>query len=446
MRKWPLRLKVALWSALVVALTLAVFAVGTAFHFYHEDIELLDRLLQREVSGVFAEIDRLPRTFDTAHGDWRAVLPAAYRHRHVQIWRAGVLVYSSTRATAEVFGGSRLAPGQYSLRGARRVRLAVVQRGDWQVRVAFDMHDLRDSVTELVRGFLIALPLLLLISALGCWWIARQALAPIEAVTRAAQAITAESLHERVPVPAGLDEIHRLALVLNSMIARLESSFLQAQRFCADTSHELRTPLAVIRAGLEAILSADELTAPQERQVLDLLDAATSLSSLSEKLLLLARADAGHLQIERQRFDLGVILREAIEEAAIFAEAEGITIRSELPTELIIQGDAARMMQVLRNLLENAVKYNRPGGSVVVHLAQQVGRVRLAITNTGAGLDASQAARLFERFFRAEAHRTSTGHGLGLNIAREIVRAHGGELQLESHEVEAVTFAATLPT
>jgi two-component system, OmpR family, heavy metal sensor histidine kinase CusS len=238
--------------------------------------------------------------------------------------------------------------------------------------------------------------------------------------------------------------VHRLTLVLNEMIARLENSFRQAKHFSADTSHELRTPLAVIHAGLESMLSSEEITPSQERQLLDLLDATTQLSSLSEKLLLLSRADAGHLDFECCPCDLVGLLREAIDEAAIFAEAAAIVIHLELPESLEVIGDPARLMQVLRNLLENAVKYNHPGGQVNVKLATEGASARLEITNTGQGLAPEQAARVFDRFFRAETHRGSPGHGLGLSISQEIVRAHGGDLRLERFETDGITFVARL--
>ncbi len=446
MKRWPLRLKIALWSALVVALAQLVSGLTIGAHFYHEDLELVDHLLKRDTGGVFSEIERLPTNMDWAPDHARALLPAAFKHRHVQIRKGGSVVYASDDNGTDLYGDDQLAAGNYNCSETERMRLAVVDNGPWQVRVAIDTHDVRDSIVELIRGILIASPALLLITALGGWWIARSALQPIEAVTVAAREINAARLDQRLPVPPCEDEVQRLTVVLNGMIARLETSFLRARRFTADTSHELRTPLSVIHAGLESFLAGDTLTPEQEQRVLALLDSTTELASLTEKLLLLSRADAGHLELDRTPFDLGAAVREAVEEADIFADTRDVQIeRDDLPAELTIDADAARIMQVLRNLLENAVKYNRPAGTVAVNAHQENGIARVSIRNSGIGLDTAEAERVFERFYRAETHRTSSGHGLGLSISQEIARAHGGDLVLVNHETDAIEFHLTLP-
>lgn len=445
MKSWPLRLKIALWSSLVVALALVVSGAVTARHFYHEDLELLDHLLREEVRGVFSELKRIPPGFDFSAQKLNHVLPAAYRRRHIEIRHAGTIVYRSHKSGPEYFGAESLGPGNYSAGRSGKLRLAIVNKAPWQVRVAFETREARDAAQELLMGSLVALPALLLITAFGGWWIARKALAPIQAVTHAAEQITAARLDQRLPVPASQDEVQHLSLVLNRMIERLERSFHQAQRFSADTSHELRTPLAVVHAGLEAMLVSKEITPTQEQQLLDLLDASTRLSHLSEKLLLLARADAGFLELNRVRVDLVAMLQECVDEASIFAESSGIQISSQLPEKLVIDADGARVMQVLRNLLENAVKYNRVNGRVVMELTNVNGFATLSITNTGAGLKSGDEEKLFTRFYRAEVHRSTPGYGLGLSISREIARAHGGSLSLNGAREDATTFVLALP-
>ena len=445
MKHWPLRLKIALWSALVVALAQFVSALATAAHFYHEELEMLDQILSHEVRSIFDDLQRIPPNTSYGQQSLERLLPAGYRHRNIELRHEGAVVYRTPGADPEMFGPEKQPAGISTLNTLGSIRLAVAVKGPWQIRLALETHQARISVKELARGFLLASPLLLLITALGCWWTARKALRPVQAVTDAAQRITAEHLDQRLPVPPARDELQRLSLVLNRMIERLERSFHQARRFSADTSHELRTPLAVVHAGLEAMLSSKEVTPTQERQLLDLLDATTRLSTLSEKLLLLARADAAHLQLELAPVDLVAMLRESIEEAAIFAENSGIAIDAELPDSLRLPGDAARLMQVWRNLLENAVKYNRPAGRVSVELVAEAGLVHVTVTNTGPGLTDEQASHLFTRFYRAEPHRGTVGFGLGLSISREIVRAHGGELSLESHTPEHISFLVALP-
>lgn len=446
MRSWPLRLKIALWSALVVALALSVTALAANWHFRQEDQELLDNLLKSEARGVVRELERIPADFDFEHRAVDRYLPANFAYRRIEITREGRVIYRSKKMSPEVFGRAALAPGYYSMGSDESLRLTVVDRGPWQIRVAIDTEQTRDPAQELRRAFLLSLPGLLLVTGLGGWWIARQALSPIQAVTRAAEEITAERLNRRLPVPSGKDEVRHLSLVLNEMIERLERSFLQAQRFSADTSHELRTPLAVLRAGLEAMLFTRGITSVQEKQLLDLLDASTNLAVLSEKLLLLSKADAGFVSLHHTRFDFADVLREAVDEAAVFADSSRIQMQSEAPLHLMLFGDKSRLMQVLRNLLENAVKYNRVGGVVKVCLSATATALQVEVMNTGAGVDPNHAGKIFERFYRAEAHRSSAGHGLGLSISQEIARAHGGALKLSSSNAELTTFVLTIPT
>jgi signal transduction histidine kinase len=428
MKNLPLQLRLTLWSVLVVAIGLLLFAVSAGIHSYHEDVELIDRSLQTEAKATFSEIKHQKKLLDWNNADAvRKRLPFEWRTRWMELSEGGVLRFRSPRLKGDSLGDSGLAPGTHSIRfHDRPLRLGIFEKSGWQLRIAMDMRESRASIFELVLGFLIALPVVLTTTAIGGWWIAKRALAPVAALTEAAEQITASDFQQRLPVPRNKDEIHRLTAVLNRMIERLEASFQQARRFSADASHELRTPLAVIRAGIESVLAKDNLSDRQQKELLDLLDETSRLGAISEKLLLLSRADAGRLDLDLAPMDLSALLNEALEEAQLLGENAMLSIEASIEPGVIIRADTDRIMQVLRNLLENAVKYNRTNGSVRVELARSEDEIWVRIENTGPTLRDDQRAQIFERFYRGEMHRPAYGHGLGLNLAREIARRAWG--------------------
>jgi signal transduction histidine kinase len=447
MKDFPLRLRLTLWSVLVVAIGLLLFAISTGIHSYHEDVELIDTVLGSELKTIFSEVRHEKNRVDWNDAEEvRKRVPFGWRMRRMEIWERGTLRYRSPRLKGDALGPAELAQGNYSTRlRDRPLRLGVFEKEGWQLRLAMDMREPRASVSELVLGFLIALPVVLATTAIGGWWIARRALAPVASLTEAAEQITASDFEQRLPVPRNKDEIHRLTGVLNGMIERLETSFQQARRFSADASHELRTPLAVIRAGIESVLAKDNLSESQEKELLDLLDETSRLAAISEKLLLLSRADAGRLELDLAPTDLSALLEEAVDEARLLGENTRVHLDARIPPGVTVCADNDRIMQVLRNLLENAVKYNRAQGRVHVELTPGEQEILVRIENTGPTLRDDQKARIFERFYRGEMHRPAHGHGLGLNLAREIARAHGGEVALVSSEHDATLFELRLP-
>jgi signal transduction histidine kinase len=447
MRDLPLQVRLTLWSVLAVATGLLLFAVSAGIHSYHEDLELIDNFLKTEAKAIFSEVKHQRKQLDWDNAlEVSKRVPVEWRLRRMELWDHGTLRYRSARLKEHALGDATLAPGTYWQRiRDRSLRVGVFEKDGWQLRLAMDMREPRASVFELLLGFLIALPLVLATTALGGWWIAKRALAPVAELTQAAEQITAMDCQQRLPVPRNKDEIHRLTSVLNRMIDRLETSFQQARRFSADASHELRTPLAVIRAGIESVLAENNLSDTQQKELLDSLDETSRLGAISEKLLLLSRADAGRLDLDLTPTDLSALVEEAVDEARLLGENMMLRIDATIAPGVVIRVDDDRVMQVLRNLLENAVKYNRPNGRIGIDLVQNDDAVCVRVANSGRTLREDQKVHIFERFYRGESHRPAHGHGLGLNLAREIARAHGGDVLLVSSENDATVFELRLP-
>ena len=446
MKRWPLARKLMLWSALVVGVSLLVCLSGAAWFIEHGEMAALDREMATESEQLFFDMAAVGKGGTTELPNiTNDMVPPALAGRFIELrGRRGELLFRSANlGEHSLQDRQHRAPSGHL--GERHVRTAVFQDEELTLYLAADLAENDDLVRKLRTGFFVALPLVLAVVGFGSRWIARQALRPIRAMAATAERITAERLDQRLEVPPTGDEIGRLSAVLNEMFDRLDASFQQAVRFSADASHELRTPLTIMRAGIEDLLRTPGLDPATEETLHDLLEEARRLAAISEDLLLLSRADAGHFALDLAEVDLCEIVRNCIEDVMILAEPHGIRIETDLPKEVRMKADANRLSRVFLNLFENAVRYNRDGGSVRVKLARTENRWELAVANTGTGIAPEHATRLFERFYRAAPGGSVRGHGLGLSIARELIRAHGGELALAGSDAEWTTFRVRLP-
>ena len=231
------------------------------------------------------------------------------------------------------------------------------------------------------------------------------------------------------------------------MFDRLQTSFEQVTRFTSDASHELKTPLALMRAEVEMALDSPRLASDQRDLLSDLIEQCTQLSHIVDGLLFLSRADDLSLAIKQDPVDLVALVRDLMEDAEILAEPSTLTLRSEMPVELLVAGDRQLLARAVMNLIDNAIKYNRPGGTVNISASIEGTNAVLSVRNTGPGIPSNLKQRVFDRFYRTDlSHNKETGgHGLGLSIAREIARAHRGEVTLVDSDSHWTEFSVVLP-
>jgi len=318
---------------------------------------------------------------------------------------------------------------------------AVIQVGESLVQLHTLLH-------KLVGELLVVGLLVLLACALGSYWLAARAFAPIQRLAATARAIKAGDLRSRVTVPTARDEVQYLALTLNEMIDSLDQAFSRQRRFVADASHELRTPVAVIRNKTDvALLGAS--TQQDYVTVLQGINAeAERLGNLISDLLALARGDEGRTQFERESVRLDLLAGAVAANGEPLAAERAITLEVQAPRPVTILGDEARLIQVVMNLLENAVRYTHPGGRVTVVVEARKNQARLAVRDTGIGIEPEHLPHIFERFYRvdpARRHRGGSSSGLGLSIVEWVVRAHGGAVAVESQLGQGSCFTVTLP-
>ncbi len=231
-----------------------------------------------------------------------------------------------------------------------------------------------------------------------------------------------------------------LAARLSDPVEKLAADSERSARFSADASHQLKTPVSVLRAGLEELMTRDNLTPDECDAIAALIHQTYRLSSLIEDLLLLSRMDSGRLELALRPIDLSHLMAAALDDLSAIADDRDLRIESDLAPDLRVSGDQRYTAIILHNLLENARKYNRPGGRIRVAARPEGDLVRLTVGNTGPGIAPAAQARIFERFHRGAIGEDVPGYGLGLNLARELARLHDGDLRLVRSENDWTEF------
>lgn len=285
----------------------------------------------------------------------------------------------------------------------------------------------------------------LLIAATGGWWFTRHALKPVTTLTEAAERIHDRNLGERLPRTGNRDELDRLTDVFNAMIARLDGSFQRIREFTLHASHELKTPITVLCGETETLLRDDSLPASQRDRAVSELEELRRLAVIVDGLTLLAKADAGQIQLTLAPVRLDDLVRDSFDDTQILAHASAIRVELTACDETTVLGDAHRLRQLLLNLADNAVKYNQHGGSITMSLRQNNGGAEFTIGNTGPGIPPEILPRVFDRFFRGDSSHSGDGCGLGLSIAQWIVAAHNGTIQIASTPAKLTTVTVRLP-
>ncbi len=279
------------------------------------------------------------------------------------------------------------------------------------------------------------------VAALGLGFaLARRATAPARELTRAARALAKGERSVRVPPRSG-DEMGEMARAFNSMADTIEEEDRLRRSFAADVAHELRTPLAILQTEVEGI--QDGVVQPSARAMASLHEEVLRLSRLVADLEMLASADAAGFSLTRRPVDLEPLLTELVREFQGRAEAVDVDLRASLTT-VTAEADETRICQVASNLLSNALKFTPSGGRVELCLASEGAWAVIRVSDTGPGIPPHELPHVFDRFFRGNGTRAG-GSGIGLTVARELIRAHGGELSVASEPGNGATFTARLP-
>ena len=316
--------------------------------------------------------------------------------------------------------------------------------GFW-VRGMISMTEYEQAMGNLPILFGSALPLLAVLAALGGFRITRRAFRPVTQMAETARAIgTGSDLSQRIETDGRGDELNQLGDTMNEMLARLQASFEAERQFSSDVSHELRTPIAVIRSQCEFALSGQAGEEEKREAFEAVLKQSERMNSIVSRLLLLSRAENGKFVPEREPVELNVLCETVCEELEAMAAERQVELAWNTE-ELQITGDETLLIRMVNNLVSNAIRYNRPGGSAEVSLRKRGKYAVLTVRDTGIGIRREDLRQIFNRFYRADRSRSSEGTGLGLSMAAWIARVHGGSIRAESVYGEGSVFTAELP-
>ncbi len=274
----------------------------------------------------------------------------------------------------------------------------------------------------------------------------RSVLKPLEEITRTATMLSAHNLSDRIRVEGIKNELKDLAVVINRMLDRIELSYNSQKQFVSDASHELRTPIAVIQ-GYAGLLERWGKNDPDimDEAIHAIAQEATSMHELVERLLFLARHDKKSLVLEMETFDPMEIVDEVYRGAKLLSTKHRFVC---MPVkDVTMEGDKVLLKQLLRILMDNAIKYTKEGGEITIGAKWKENQCYFFVKDTGMGISADQLTRVFDRFYRCDSARKAetSGHGLGLSIARVIVSAHQGTMKVRSKLGVGTTFWAIFP-
>ena len=296
------------------------------------------------------------------------------------------------------------------------------------------------------KGIFITTMTFLIVVAAGIgWFMARQAVSGVEAVTRTAQKISGGTLEERVPVKTRGDEIDQLAITFNQMLDRIQTLLTEIKEMSDNMAHDLRSPITRIRGIAEVTLTTGKSLSEYEAMAASTIEECDRLLDMINTMLMISKAEAGVDHLTREEIDLAEVVQEACRLFEPTAEDKGISLSCHLPKESHFLGDTQMIQRMLSNLLDNAIKYTPPGGSVSVSVSENDGQVVVSVKDTGIGIPPRDLPHVFERFYRGDESRSQTGIGLGLSLARAIARGHGGDITTTSNPNQGSTFTVTLP-
>jgi signal transduction histidine kinase len=435
MRNWPLRWKIALYSALLAVAATLGGAVTTWFVMRHAEIAAFDRRLTTDANEFFRDVEHFEAGRTISGSVFNEILvPLSLRKHLIEVTDSSGAVLYLSPGLRRPFPRDGIKEFHNHKIDGKTIRVAEFSQNGLTLRAGDDLTEINQIGWDIFLAMLGAIPTVLLITLFGSAWVASKAIAPVEEIRKAAKTITAQRLDQRLPVPPTKDEIAGLIEVLNETFERLQRSFEQSVRFSADASHHLKTPIAVLRAGVEEILADANCSEDTQGCAEALLQRTHHISSVVDNLLLLSRADAGRLELSKVNFDLREVLEGVLDDAHILAEPLGLKVEADIQDDLRLNADRTFVAMIAQNLVENAAKYNIPGGRLRVEARTVDSSVEMVVGNTGEGIPKDRTGQLFERFYRVRADGRVPGHGLGLSLARELARAHGGDVELVSSD------------
>ena len=452
-----IRVRLTLWFVLLLAITLAIFCAALYLALRHNLNSTLNDSLEGRaeiVSGLVVDADQVDVAALTIPGD------PVEGEEFVRVFdSSGNLVFDNSgekfrppddpTAVNAALTGSRtrrsldLGPELRALTAPIRANGQVI--GAVEVGLATD--DVHSTLRTLLIIIAVSYPLALIIASGGGVFLAGRALSPIDGLTRTARKISAEDLSQRLNMRLPDDELGRLARTFDEMIARLDEAFRRQRQFTADASHELRTPLTAIKGQTEVALQRDREPAEYRSVLRNVNLEVDRMIRLVSSLLTLARADAQQVALAKESISLGTVVTDAAEQVRPAADNKGVLMRLRNGGETRLTADQDLLLQLMLNLLDNAVKHTPSGSSIEVSWSMEGGYAKVVVSDEGPGIPPEHLPHIFDRFYRVDRARSRAagGVGLGLSISRWIAQAHGGSIEADNAPGQGAMFTVHLP-
>ena len=458
-----IRVRLTLWYIALLALILLAFSAAlylTLAHSLYQQVDSTLRVNAEQLAGA-VNIEQGQINFQSSEGDSSEaanIRASGYLVRLVDAngrvadtsARLATLPVSSAALDAARGGQTPLESVAVKGLTYRLYTRPISENGIFYgaLQIAQPLDEVDSALRQLLVLLLAIVPLTLALASGGGYWFAQRALAPMDRITRAAQRISAADLRQRLNLNLPDDEVGRLARTFDAMLARLDDAFRREREFTANASHELRTPLTVMRGEIDVTLNRPRTPDEYRRVLRGLGGDVDRLTRLANDLLMLARAEAGKLPLQLGAVNAARLLQAVTEEMRPLAEERGITLRERADETLTLWADEDKLLHILFNLVENALKFTPRGGAVTLSAARAGDRAALSIADTGIGIAPEHLPHIFERFYRADEARASRpgGAGLGLAIARALVLAQGGTIEAHSVVGQGTTFTIRMAT
>lgn len=440
MKRMSVKGKITLWYTLLMAL-MAALVLTFIFLISRQVVSrTATDTLKQAVQSNFAQvslIDGKVHTTEDFHYYQNGVYTMVYSAQEALIAGQPPVTFSP----AEPFQHGTIRP--VSVNGQRYYVMDLWLADGWDngvwVRGLLAAPETDQAINNLLIAALIAMPAFIALAAVGGWLIARRTFRPLEHITATAETIGEGSdLSRRIDLLDSRDEFGRLAATFDTMFARLERSFEAEKQFTDDASHELRTPLAVIKSSCEFAEKFDETPEERAETIETIHRQADKMSHIISQLLSMTRLEQGTAALHWETLDLAEVTR------SVCAERTDVAPKLDL-TAVTVRGERTLLQRLLTNLLDNAVRYGKPGGTVWVTVAQAKEEVLLSVRDEGAGIPPEEQEKVWQRFYRADPSRSSEGTGLGLAMVQQIAALHGGYMTLQSTPGEGSTFTLHLP-
>jgi signal transduction histidine kinase len=449
-----LRFRLMVWMILVVFVLVVVAMLGVR-QIYHT------RLAEQFDQGLRADVQTLRQEIRRSYPDWERLHDALERialGHPLQAWFAEVfeadgkkIVAAGLQPQLQTFVAEVSPPVNVP---PYRLLVERFEEDGYPVlflRIGGYRQALEDDLRLLDQTMMTRSLIILLLAPLGGYILALRATRPIAWIIATAARLQPSRLHERLPIRGTGDELDQLSQTINGMLDRVAGYLERNREFVANAAHELRSPLAAIRSAVEVALNRPRTSEEYLSLLGEVMEECQYLSNLVNRLLILAEGDAGRLGARHQTTRLDKIVGESLDMFEAVAEAQNVRLQVEALDAVMVPGDEFHLRQVVRNLLDNAVKFNRRGGLVTVSLRTDAAsrRALLMVHDQGIGIPPSDLPHIFERFYRGDKSRQRQpgrgGSGLGLAICQSIVHALEGHIDVASTPGQGSTFTVNLP-